>query len=154
MIESDAQNPTGLPPTIDELHKVALEVLRHILRAYGFEEDKGPPEKEDERDYKVEVIKGDHLLSLDIDANEDLRGILIGKGCATVMAMERILIGALHRRLNLKKDQRLGRAIRLSVNDVRLDSKRGNGDEERKVVTIIAPPGVEVRTLNPDGTNR
>lgn len=137
----------------------ALEILRLILKAYGFREEMDVPEEE-VYDFRINVVDGDHVLTLDIDADEETRCLLIGKEDSNLRAMQRILIGALHRRLGHGlKSQKLDRFVRLAVNGKYLDPRRENGDKKRTdderrrrpeggtpVVVITYPPGVEIRT--------
>jgi hypothetical protein len=136
------------PPSLKALIDMSFTVLTELLGIYGLRED----EDEAEHDYKITVNRESPVLSLDINAEASIRGILIGHRGANVLAMERILISALYRRFGLKKSQRFDRAVQLSVNGTRPPTRREDG--EPPVITIIAPPGVEVRTLNPDGTSR
>ncbi|MBI5071960.1 hypothetical protein HZB93_03690 [Candidatus Falkowbacteria bacterium] len=159
MTEPSMQGTAGTrpeTPTAEALIETAFKILHELLRIYGFEaddEDEDGPEK----DYRINVNRDDDaILALDINANQPLRGILIGHRSSNVAAMEKILINSLFQRLHLGSGQRLGRAILLSVNGTRLDTRRENGDEERPpsrgerssagVVTVIVSPGVEVRT--------
>lgn len=160
MTEPGTQEPTGTPlapPAIETLTQTAFAIISNLLGAYGFRED-APDGAGGDGDYRIVVNREDSVLALDIDANAPIRGLLIGRRGSNVLALERILISALFRRLCPEKGQKLGRTIRLSVNGTRPDAKRENGDEERpaekKVVTVIVPLGVELRALNPDGTSR
>ena len=154
MVEPNAEESAGTqfePPSLGALIDMSFTVLTELLGIYGLRED----DDEAEHDYRITVNRESPVLSLDINAKVSVRGILIGHRGANVLAMERILISALYRRLGLKKGQRFDRAVQLSVNGTRPTTRRE--DEEppaEKVVTIILPPGVKLRTLNPDGTGR
>jgi len=160
MTEPDTREPEGTQPEspdIDALVEMSFTILSELLKVYGLEED-GLGKDGTEKDYKIEVNREDTVLALDINAYVSIRGILIGRGGSNVLALERILISALYRRLHLEGGQRLGRTIRLSVNGTRPDTRRANGDEERPtrgerssagqrpVVIVTFPPDVEVLT--------
>lgn len=145
-------------PSLEALIDMSFTLLAELLKVYGLEED----DDEVEHDYSINVNREVPILVLDINAKQEIRSTLFGHRGANVLAMERILIGALYRRLGLKDGQRLDRAVQLSVNGKRPDTRREDGERpdtrgERSsagVVTIILPPGVKLRALNPDGTDR
>jgi hypothetical protein len=153
-----AREPDGTPT----LEETALDILRQILKAYGLQEDEEGEEgkKGEEHDYRIRVIDGDHVITLDIDADEEIRGILIGKEDSNLQAMQRIFIGAMHRRLGHDQGpHKFERFVRLAVNGKLPEMRRENGDRKRTdderrrrpsngtpVVVITYPPGVEIRT--------
>jgi len=144
------------PPPFEILTRTAFAIISDLLKAYGFRED-APDGEGGEQDFRINVNREDFILALDIDANLPIRGILIGRRGSNVLALERILISALFRRLCPEKGQKLGRTIRLSVNGTRPDTKRENEDEEqpavrreslpagkRPAVVVLTPPDVDV----------
>ncbi|MFA5129023.1 MAG: hypothetical protein WC445_03620 [Patescibacteria group bacterium] len=143
------------PVQAPSLKDLAITVVRQILKVYDLL-DQDEVEEGVDYDYRLNVIEDDQMLTLNIDADDQLGRILAGRGKMTLRAIQKFLISALHFRLDHGKDQKLERFVRLSVNGQ--FPKPENGDEERpvekKVITIIAPPEVKVRTLNPDGTSR
>jgi len=135
---------------------LVVKVVRQILKVYDLA-DQDEVELGADYDYRLNVIEDNRMLKVNIDADNDLGRILAGKRKSNLRAMQKLLISALHFRLEHGLDEPLERFVRLSVNGQIPEPE--NGDEERpvekpekKIVTLIVPSGVEVRTLNPDGT--
>lgn len=155
MVELGTARASSEQPTRETILETSCRIVSELLKTYGLEEDEDGAEK----NYRIGVNRDDDAcLALDIDAEETVRGVLIGRRGMNLLALERILLSSLHRRLGLGKNQRLGRRVFLSVNGYRPTMRRENGEDEqpaeKKVITIIVPQGVELRTLNPDGTAR
>lgn len=138
------------PAQAPSLKDMAIEVVHKILGVYGLLDE--AEVAEGEWDYRLDVIDNDQNLTLNISIDDEAGRILAGKRQQNLQAMQKLLISAIHFRLDHGPRQKLERFVRLSVNGQFADPKKENGDN--KVVTIIIPSGVELRTLNPDGTNR
>lgn len=158
MTEPSVQETPFETPTTKAFLEMAFAILHELLGIYGFKAD-DDEEDSPERDYRINVNRNDDaVLALDIDANQPLRGILIGNRSSNVAAMERILINSLFQRLHLGKGQKLGRVVLLSVNGTRLDTRRENGrgdcsedgkdrpTNKRPSVVVLVPEGVDVIT--------
>ena len=131
------------------LEENALTVLRAIFAAFGFKEGDG-----DECNYDVQVKQLDRSLVLDVNADDKTASILIGKRATGLTALQRVFNAALYKRISEPGQQR----VWVHVNGKQPDAKRLNGDGEhpaeetrspsadgkRKVVTVIAPVGVDI----------
>ena len=156
------------PAQAPNLKDLAIKVVRLILRVYDlFDQDE--VEDNQEFDYRLNVkIENDQLMTVNIIVIDDETGrILAGRRKTNLQSMQKLLISAIHFRREDAPEEKLERYVRLSINGQ--FPKPENGDEERpvekpvkkpveklenRVVTIIVPPGVEIRALNPDGTSR
>ncbi|MBU1146544.1 hypothetical protein KKD80_03285 [Patescibacteria group bacterium] len=145
------------PAQTPDLKDLAITVVRQILKVYDLL-DQDEIEEGADYDYRLNVIDADQILTLNIDVDDQLGRILTGRRKRTLQAVQKLIISAIHFRLGNDPGEKLRRFVRLSVNGQFQDPKKENGDEERpvekKVATIILPPGVELRVLNPDGTSR
>lgn len=112
---SNPSNPEA-PPTSEEILNLAQEILRQILSSFGFRED----EKGDglqtpdlvEHDYSIAVFEHGYTITIDIDVEAAVRGVLIGHEAKTLEALNTLLAAALGQRLN---HRRFGRLIQVTI---------------------------------------
>lgn len=138
------------PAQTPSLRDLAVKVIREMLGIYRLLDE--AEVTEGEWDYKIDVIENEQNLTVNVSIDDEAGRILAGKRQQNLQAMQKLLISAIHFRLDHGPGEKLERFVRLSVNGQFADPKKENSDS--RVVTIIAPLGVMIRTLNPDGTTR